>query len=231
MNELFADFPPAFLWGAAFAVGASFGSFLNVCVGRWPKELSVVRPRSRCPRCGHEIAWYDNLPDLQLARAAREVPRLRAADLERVSVGGVRGRARLARRGGTVRADAHRAALRRLRDDPPRRDAHGCVGLRDPRRLHRVRCGVGAAHGALRLRARGPVGVRRAGRRGARRLRRRGGDRHRRLDRRDDPQEGSDGLRRRHADGDGGGAPRARAGRCSPSSWGRSSAPWSSAAS
>ena len=62
MNELFADLPPAFLWGAAFAVGASFGSFLNVCIGRWPKELSVIRPRSRCPRCGHEIAWYDNLP-------------------------------------------------------------------------------------------------------------------------------------------------------------------------
>ena len=62
MNELFADLPPVFLWGAAFAVGAAFGSFLNVCVGRWPKDLSVIRPRSRCPRCGKEIAWYDNLP-------------------------------------------------------------------------------------------------------------------------------------------------------------------------
>lgn len=44
--------------------GLVLGSFLNVCIARWgaePKQ-SVVRPRSRCPGCGHEIAWYDNVP-------------------------------------------------------------------------------------------------------------------------------------------------------------------------
>jgi len=48
----------------AGVVGAVFGSFLNVCILRWgaePKE-SVVRPPSRCPRCGRGVAWYDNVP-------------------------------------------------------------------------------------------------------------------------------------------------------------------------
>ena len=52
----------AFLGTLAFALGACVGSFLNVCIGRWPHNESVVSPRSRCPRCAHEIAWYDNIP-------------------------------------------------------------------------------------------------------------------------------------------------------------------------
>ena len=45
-------------------VGAALGSFLNVCLYRWPAGESVIRPRSRCPSCETPIAWYDNVPVL-----------------------------------------------------------------------------------------------------------------------------------------------------------------------
>jgi leader peptidase (prepilin peptidase) / N-methyltransferase len=45
-----------------FAIGACVGSFLNVCIGRWPEGLSVVKPRSRCPKCGHQIKARENIP-------------------------------------------------------------------------------------------------------------------------------------------------------------------------
>ncbi len=48
------------LWVAL--VGLCVGSFLNVVIARVPAGQSVVRPRSRCPRCGKPIRWYDNLP-------------------------------------------------------------------------------------------------------------------------------------------------------------------------
>jgi leader peptidase (prepilin peptidase) / N-methyltransferase len=56
--------PDWVVWLFAGVVGAAVGSFLNVCIYRWPAELSVIRPRSRCPSCEHELAWYDNIPIL-----------------------------------------------------------------------------------------------------------------------------------------------------------------------
>ena len=46
----------------AFILGAIIGSFLNVCIARWPRDLSVIRPRSKCPYCGHQLAWFENVP-------------------------------------------------------------------------------------------------------------------------------------------------------------------------
>lgn len=46
----------------SFIVGSMVGSFLNVCVYRLPRNESIVKPRSRCPKCGNSIAWYDNIP-------------------------------------------------------------------------------------------------------------------------------------------------------------------------
>ena len=47
--------------------GLLVGSFLNVCIVRLPAEQSVVSPRSRCPKCGKPIDWYDNIPMLSWA--------------------------------------------------------------------------------------------------------------------------------------------------------------------
>jgi leader peptidase (prepilin peptidase)/N-methyltransferase len=47
-----------------FFLGLAFGSFLNVCIYRLPLDMSVVTPRSACPKCKQGIALYDNLPVL-----------------------------------------------------------------------------------------------------------------------------------------------------------------------
>jgi len=47
-----------------FALGLVFGSFLNVCIYRMPRGLSVVRPGSACPHCGKPVRFYDNVPVL-----------------------------------------------------------------------------------------------------------------------------------------------------------------------
>ena len=54
---------PVVLFLAAL-VGLALGSFLNVCVARWPRGASVVRPRSACPTCSAAIRWHDQVPVL-----------------------------------------------------------------------------------------------------------------------------------------------------------------------
>jgi leader peptidase (prepilin peptidase)/N-methyltransferase len=50
--------------GTIFAglLGLAFGSFLNVCLCRWPTGESIVLPGSHCRQCGRTLAWWENIP-------------------------------------------------------------------------------------------------------------------------------------------------------------------------
>ena len=76
-------------WALAL-LGLCIGSFLNVVIHRlpmmmergWklesaellgvktelPAEITLSRPRSRCPSCGHRIVWHENIPLLSYLR-------------------------------------------------------------------------------------------------------------------------------------------------------------------
>src|SRR5512146_724121 len=43
-------------------LGLAFGSFLNVCLSRWPEGESIMSPRSHCRNCEHPLAWRENIP-------------------------------------------------------------------------------------------------------------------------------------------------------------------------
>lgn len=43
-------------------LGAIIGSFLNVCISRWPEGQSIIRPSSHCKACGKKIPFWYNIP-------------------------------------------------------------------------------------------------------------------------------------------------------------------------
>jgi leader peptidase (prepilin peptidase)/N-methyltransferase len=52
------------LVAACAVLGLLVGSFLNVVIHRVPQGLSLVRPPSACPACGHRVLARDNVPVL-----------------------------------------------------------------------------------------------------------------------------------------------------------------------
>ena len=62
--ELFHTESRFFMFGliCAFCFGCCIGSFLNVCIWRVPRGMSIVSPPSHCPNCGHEIRAWENIP-------------------------------------------------------------------------------------------------------------------------------------------------------------------------
>lgn len=59
---LASEFPAWFVRIFAFLFGTLWGSFFNVCIYRWPREMSVVSPPSHCPSCGAPIDPWRNVP-------------------------------------------------------------------------------------------------------------------------------------------------------------------------
>ena len=69
----------ALMVGLAFVMGLQVGSFLNVCIRRWPLGQSVVRPGSLCPRCNSPIGWRDKLPVVSFVALRRRCRNCREA--------------------------------------------------------------------------------------------------------------------------------------------------------
>jgi leader peptidase (prepilin peptidase) / N-methyltransferase len=71
---LASELPAWLIRIAAFVFGATWGSFFNVAIHRWPRDMSVVSPPSHCPACGTAIPGWRNVPllayALQRGRAA-----------------------------------------------------------------------------------------------------------------------------------------------------------------
>lgn len=57
-----SDLEPWLVRVFAFVFGALWGSFYNVAIYRWPRDMSVVSPPSHCPECKEPVPWYRNVP-------------------------------------------------------------------------------------------------------------------------------------------------------------------------
>lgn len=64
MSLLVSEVPAWFVLAFAFVFGSAWGSFFNVAIYRWPRDLSVVSPPSTCPACGTRIKARYNVPIL-----------------------------------------------------------------------------------------------------------------------------------------------------------------------
>ena len=51
-----------FLVTVSVVLGLVCGSFFNVCIYRIPRDLSIVAPPSHCPKCGHRLPFWLNVP-------------------------------------------------------------------------------------------------------------------------------------------------------------------------
>jgi leader peptidase (prepilin peptidase)/N-methyltransferase len=63
-EKILFDLFEAYPYVVLFFFGTLLGSFANVVILRLPRGESVIRPRSRCPKCQTQIKWYDNIPIL-----------------------------------------------------------------------------------------------------------------------------------------------------------------------
>ena len=79
--------------GTIFAglLGLAFGSFLNVCLSRWPEGESIVKPALPLPPVQPHARLVGEHPARQLARPARPLPHLPRLDRLALSAGGVGG--------------------------------------------------------------------------------------------------------------------------------------------
>lgn len=57
-----SDLPVWAIRAAAFIFGALWGSFFNVAIYRWPRDMSVVSPASHCPHCKTPVPAWRNVP-------------------------------------------------------------------------------------------------------------------------------------------------------------------------